>query len=42
MNVYHWITIIFLADIALIAFVCGADSRRNERAREHRQMEAQQ
>lgn len=31
MNIYHWIAIILLADIALILFVRGADERRNER-----------
>jgi hypothetical protein len=30
MNIYHWIAVIFLADIALILFVRGADERRSE------------
>jgi hypothetical protein len=30
MNIYHWIAVIFLADIALILFVRGADERRGE------------
>lgn len=28
MTVYHWITIILLADVLLILFVRGADQRR--------------
>jgi hypothetical protein len=34
MNIYHWIAIILIADIALILFVRGADERRQDRKRE--------
>jgi hypothetical protein len=34
MNIYHWITIILIADIALILFVRGSDERRQDRKRE--------
>lgn len=30
MHLYHWITIILAADILLVLFVRGADSRREE------------
>jgi hypothetical protein len=30
MNIYHWIAIILIADIALILFVRGADERRQD------------
>jgi hypothetical protein len=30
MNIYHWIAIIFLADVLLVMFVRGADERRGE------------
>lgn len=34
MNIYHWITILMIANIALILFVRGADERRKDRKRE--------
>jgi hypothetical protein len=37
MNIHHWITIILIADIALILFVRGSDERRQDsRKRETR------
>lgn len=34
MNIYHWITILMISNIALILFVRGADERRKDRKRE--------
>jgi hypothetical protein len=30
MNIYQWLFIIFLADVALVMFVRGADERRKD------------
>ncbi|WP_281291166.1 hypothetical protein [Paraburkholderia panacisoli] len=30
MNIYHWIALLFVADLALILFVRGADERRQD------------
>jgi hypothetical protein len=38
MNIYHWIALIALADIALILFVRGADERRSEPTRRIKRM----
>jgi hypothetical protein len=41
MNVYHWIVVIFLADIALILFVRGADERRKDSPKRKTQLGVQ-
>jgi hypothetical protein len=42
MNIYLWSGIIFLADIALILFVRGADERRSEAPKRKTKLGVQQ